>query len=187
MKTCFLGPEAGPAGAEGAPEPANALEGDSIETEVGERACMTARWKRGGMEVESCVVGGRMRRAGQCVRLKRQRGRRRARTNLHRGRRGGRRARGGHGCSSQSAAVLRWGRLHTGQTRRLPDSVSHGPCQMMIRCVFQECSLSDDSQPISASVLRLTFDWRLSLLHCTLSGRSFHGVWLLFSSGLVVQ
>ncbi len=38
-------------------------EGDSIVTDVEEVACMTERWKRAGIEVESCVVGGRMRRA----------------------------------------------------------------------------------------------------------------------------
>ena len=64
MKYCFFGVAGTEANADGAPAPAKALEGDSIETELGEAACITERWKRAGIEVESWVVGGRMRRAG---------------------------------------------------------------------------------------------------------------------------
>jgi hypothetical protein len=64
VKTCFLGPEAAEIlDADGAPDPVSATEGDSIETEVLEVFCMTERWKRAGMEVESWVVEGRIRRA----------------------------------------------------------------------------------------------------------------------------
>lgn len=64
MKNCFFGVDGTEASADGAPAPAKALEGDSIETELGEAACITERWKRAGIEVESWVVGGRIRRAG---------------------------------------------------------------------------------------------------------------------------
>ena len=64
MNTCFLGPDAAEVPvAAGAPDPVSATEGDSIETEVLEVFCMTERWKRAGMEVESWFVGGRIRRA----------------------------------------------------------------------------------------------------------------------------
>ena len=64
VKGCFLGPEpVDAAGAEPEPVPVKVAEGDSIVTDVEEVACMTERWKRAGIEVESCVVGGRMRRA----------------------------------------------------------------------------------------------------------------------------
>lgn len=43
MKNCFFGVDATDANADGAPAPAKALEGDSIETELGEAACMTER------------------------------------------------------------------------------------------------------------------------------------------------
>jgi len=62
VKTCFLGPEP-PDEACGVCGPPAPPEGVSIETEVEELACMTERWKRAGMDVESCVVGGRIRRA----------------------------------------------------------------------------------------------------------------------------
>jgi len=60
VKTCFLAEAA--AGAEAAalgPEEGEA----STETVVGDTALMTDRWKRAGMELASCVVVGRMRRA----------------------------------------------------------------------------------------------------------------------------
>lgn len=53
VKNCFLGVDVTEANADGAPAPAKALEGDSIETEVEETACITERWKRAGIEVES--------------------------------------------------------------------------------------------------------------------------------------
>lgn len=68
MKNCFFGVDATEANADGAPAPANALEGDSMETELEEAACITERWKRAGIEVESWVVGGRIRRAEITVR-----------------------------------------------------------------------------------------------------------------------
>ena len=63
VKTCFLGVDATETSADGAPAPAKALEGDSIDTEVEEAACITERWNRAGIEVESWVVEGRIRRA----------------------------------------------------------------------------------------------------------------------------
>lgn len=54
VKDCFLELAAleGPGDA-GAPAPAKLLEGDSIDIEVVEVACITERWKRAGIEVES--------------------------------------------------------------------------------------------------------------------------------------
>lgn len=64
VKACFLGAEPPEeVDAPGAPAPARAFEGDSIETEVEEVVWITERWKRTGMEVESWVVGGRIRSA----------------------------------------------------------------------------------------------------------------------------
>jgi len=105
VKTCFLGPVAAAVGAAGAPAPAKALEGDSMEMEVLELACMTERWKRAGMDVESWLVGGRIRRAVTSVSTISYKITTLVRTNLYRGRRCGRRARGGHGCSSHPAQL----------------------------------------------------------------------------------
>lgn len=87
MKNCFFGVDDTEASADGAPAPAKALEGDSIETELEEAACITERWKRAGIEVESWVVGGRIRRAEIRKVKKNQRLVVFKPTNLNRGRR----------------------------------------------------------------------------------------------------
>lgn len=97
VKACFLAaelPEEG--GAPGAPAPARAFEGVSMAIEVEEVVWITERWKRTGMEVESWVVGGRIRSAATGEQGVNETEKRRL-TNLDRGRRCRRRGRGGHG------------------------------------------------------------------------------------------
>lgn len=62
-KTCFLAAEPAAKAAAGEPDPEVALEDDSIVIDVEEVALMTERWNREGIEAESWVVGGRIRRA----------------------------------------------------------------------------------------------------------------------------
>ena len=61
----------------------------STETLVEEMALITVLWKRAGMDMESCVVGGRMRSAG-VIRVRyiacMQPEGKQTHTNLHRGR-----------------------------------------------------------------------------------------------------
>ena len=101
VKVCFLA--APPVETAGAPAFARELETGSIETEVEELAWMTERWKRWGMDWESWLVGGRIRRAARRVRLSSTNTARRIAilTDLYRGRRRGRRARGCHDGSVQ--------------------------------------------------------------------------------------
>ena len=58
MKNYFFDVDVTETSADGAPAPAKVLEGDSIETELGEAAFITECWKEAGIEVESWVGGG---------------------------------------------------------------------------------------------------------------------------------
>ena len=67
MKTCFLlfvAEDVSAAAAALEPIELGTPEVESIDTLVGDRALMTVLWKRAGMELASCVVVGRIRRAG---------------------------------------------------------------------------------------------------------------------------
>jgi len=64
LKVCFLLVEGAAAVADAAtPAPGGADEEPSTETVVADIACITALWNRAGMEVASCAVDGRIRRA----------------------------------------------------------------------------------------------------------------------------
>ena len=108
MKTCFLlfvAEDVSAAAAALEPIELGTPEVESIDTLVGDRALMTVLWKRAGMELASCVVVGRIRRAGwrhdtQVPAFIREvcAGRRHwTLTDLDRGGRAARRLRRGHG------------------------------------------------------------------------------------------